>query len=214
MLIDSQIQLGNKLPAFSQDIIKNEPMFFSCSLDYAYEYGGFPTMKFINSLPTEWKEDPNVILDSRVHMLMEGWYPCIPGWHHDDVPRDREDGQPEYDNPSYRSEHAMALYNGGICPTEFAIGEVSFTEPSEHQIVYKEWHKEVQQDVEDRVLQLVKAPSEQIIFFNDRTWHQGNKAVNNGWRLFLRVSRNTNRKITNEIRRQVQVYLEDPTKGW
>jgi ribosomal protein L4 len=42
----------------------------------------------------------------------------------------------------------------------------------------------------------------------------GTRAVKNGWRLFIRASWNTDRKPTNEFRRQVQVYMENPMEGW
>ena len=46
--------------------------------------------------------------------------------------------------------------------------------------------------------------------------HTGQRAISNGWRWFIRLSRNTDRqnKISNEFRRQAQVYLEFPTQGW
>lgn len=213
MEINSQITVaGPKLRSFSQDILKNEPMLFSCDWFHAYEMGGEPTKDFLLSLPNH-VQNQHTIIDSRVHMLMPGWYPCIPGWHHDDVPRGM-DGQPNYHNPQYRSNHAMVLYNGDICPTEFAVGKSEFSSPESHPVVYKGWHKEVESKLEHMQLDHVKAPSNQIIYFDDRTWHQGTAAVANGWRLFIRASWNTQRKATNELRRQCQVYMEDIHAGW
>lgn len=213
MIINSQIQLGPILKQFSQEELKNEPMFFNCDFEFALKHGNLPTKQFLMSLPSDlWNK--NTIIDSRVHMLMPGWYPCIPGYHHDDVPRETPTGQPEYYNPSYRSKHAMILFNGDICPTEFALGESEFTEPNINGIVYKDWHEEVIQKLNKKQLTLYKAPSEQIIFFDDRTWHQGVKAVGNGFRLFIRASWDTGRKPTNEIRNQVQIYMENPNDGW
>jgi len=61
-----------------------------------------------------------------------------------------------------------------------------------------------------------KDPSNRLVYFDCDTFHTGTKAVKNGWRWFGRVSRNTDRvnKITNEIRKQAQVYLEFPMEGW
>jgi hypothetical protein len=213
MIIDSKITLGPKLKVFDQETIKNEIMFFNCTWGFAYENGGEPTKDFLLSLPSHLHNDKTII-DSRVHMLMPGWFPCIPGYHHDDVPRERYDKQPEYYNPSYRSQHALVLYNGDICPTEFAIGEQVFSNPEDHKIIYREWHKEVEQLINQKQLNVIKAPSEQIVYFDDRTWHQGTKAVGSGWRLFIRASWNTERKPTNEIRRQVQTYMPFPMEGW
>jgi hypothetical protein len=210
MIINSQIQLGKILQNFSDEEIKNEPMFFRATREFAYKHGGAPTKLFIDNLDAP--ED--ILIDSRVHMLMNRWFPCIPGFHHDDVPRERADGQPEYYNPSYRSQHAMVLYNGTICPTEFAIGEQVFSNPEYHEIVYREWHKEVEILVNQYQLELIKAPNNQIIYFNDRTWHQGTQAVDKGFRLFIRATWDSKLKPKNEIRRQVQVYMSNPMQGW
>ena len=213
MIIDSKIELGPVLGDFKEEIIKNEPMFFNSSFDFAYENGGEPTKQFLEAISKVVDKD-KIIIDSRVHMLMKGWYPCIPGYHHDDVPRERKDGQPEYYKPSYRSKHALVLYNAEVCPTQFALGNNVFSNPEDHKIIYKEWHKEVQRLIDHNQLYVFNAPNNQIVFFDDRTWHQGTAAIKNGWRLFIRASWQTDRKPTNEIRRQVQVYLENPFKGW
>ena len=213
MLINSKIQIGKTVSPYSNDVLKNEPMFFNCTWNYAYKNSGEPTKEFLLSLPSELHND-RTIIDSRVHMLMPGWFPCIPGYHHDDVPREREDNQPEYHNPSYRSKHALILYNGDVCPTEFAIGESEFPEVPLGETYYKVWHPMVVDKIAKGELELVKAPNNTVVFFDDRTWHQGTQAVANGWRLFIRASWETNRIPTNEIRRQVQVYLENPMEGW
>lgn len=212
MNINSQIRLGKVLPVFPQSVVKKEPMLFSAGWDFAWHNTGPLTRAFLDSLEVADKD--SVVIDSRVHMLMKDWWPCIPGFHHDDVPRDREDGQPEYDSPSYRSQHAMALFNGGICPTEFALGESDFSDPKNIKMVYREWHKEVSGKIETGKLSLYLAPSNQIVYFDDRTWHQGTQAKADGWRFFIRASWNTKRPILNEMRTQVQVYLSTPFEGW
>lgn len=210
-IFDSQIQIGKKLSSYSTDVIKNEPMLFSCTWNFAYENGGEPTKEFLLSLPKELHNDKTII-DSRVHMLMPGWFPCIPGYHHDDVPRDNV--QPNYFNPSYRSKHALILFNGEVCPTEFAIGKSEFPKIEDGEIYYKVWHPIVIDKIKNGELKHIKAPSDTVVFFDDRTWHQGTKAVKSGWRLFIRASWDTGRKPSNELRRQVQVYMENPMEGW
>lgn len=177
MEINSQITHGTKVRSFDEKVIKNEPMLFNCDWWAAYEMGGDPTKEFLLSLPSH-VQNHSTIIDSRVHMLM-------PGWHHDDVPRGI-DGQPNYYNPEYRSQHAMVLYNGDICPTEFAVGKAEFSNPEFHPIVYKAWHKEVEHNLEHMQLSHVLAPSNQIIYFDDRTWHQGTAAKKGGWRFIYK----------------------------
>jgi hypothetical protein len=194
------------------EVIKNEPMFFNCDLEFAARFGGAITHEFIANLPKDWR-DCNPVMDSRVHMLMKNWYPCIPGYHHDDVPRSTKTGQPNYLTPEYRSEHLMGLVNGDICPTTFICDQVEVSEPDESIRIYNRWHDEIEAMPE---LTRVKAESGKYIQFDCDAFHTGVKAVAGGWRWFVRLSRNTDRQktITNEIRRQVQVYLEAPTEGW
>lgn len=213
MLFNSQItELADFYCNYTNDEIKNEPMFFNCSADFAYSWGGNITRSFLRSF-----EKLNIpidsVFDSRVHMLMPGWYPCIPGWHHDDVARG-SNGQPDYINLRYKSKHVCGLVNAEICPTAFAIGECNLEIPE--GIIYKQWHNEVDKLIECGKMNRVEAKSGKVIYFDWQTFHTGQKAVKNGWRWFGRLSWDTERtkNITNEIRKQVNVYLEFPTEGW
>lgn len=214
-VFDSKISLGAVLPNFPEEQTKNEPMLFSCDLEASFRLGGPLTHSFLEALPEDWRTSKDLIIDSRVHMLMKDFFfPCIPGYHHDDVPRRALDGQPDYDNPEYRSEHVMALVNGDVCPTQFALGKAEFPDIEPGEVYYRVWHPIVEAKIASGELITLDAPSNQLIYFDDRTWHQGVIARENGWRWFIRASRNTNRKATNELRRQVQVYLQNPMDGW
>lgn len=224
-IFHSQVKpVGSFATHISNDEIKKEPMFFNCDLDFAWAKGGIITRDFIESLPDEWVNDEDTVFDSRVHMLMPGWYPAIPGFHHDDVPRPPipvgqhfiTAGQPDYDTPSYHSEHILGLVNADICPTDFAIGSSYFSQIPDGELIYRQWHKEVLQKLSVGALERVVAQDRTLYQFDWQTWHTGTKAVSNGWRWFGRVSRNTDRtsRITNEIRVNAQVYLEFPMEGW
>ena len=203
---------------FRQDEIKNEPMLFNCDYKSAIELGGPITKEVLRQLDANHdfhKILENCVIDTRVHMLMKGWYPCIPGWHHDDVPRERGDGQPEYINPSYRSKHVMLLMNdspGDISSTEFAIGKCNLEIPK--GIIYETWNRDVDTLINHDILKKVTVEDNQWYFFDDRSFHRGVAAIRNGWRYFIRVSWDTKRKATNEVRRQVQVYLDNVNQGW
>ncbi len=157
-------------------------------------------------------------------MLMNGWYPAIPGFHHDDVPRPPIPGgqhfltapQPDYDTTRYFSEHIVGLLNAEICPTQFAIGKCVMPAIAEGGLIYREWHKEVIRLLECGELESVMAASGKMYHFNWQTFHQCTKAVGSGWRWFIRLTRNSDtvKSPMNEIRKQVQVYLEFPMEGW
>jgi hypothetical protein len=200
---------------FDNHVIKEEPMFFNSGIQFAYDNGGPITREFVACLPHDWQTS-DVVLDSRVHMLMRGWYPCIPGWHHDDVPRSTQTGQPNYDCPEYHSEHLVGLVNAEICPTQFMTDEIIVSDPDINKTIYRVWDEEVQGMVDKNLVKIYSAESGKYIQFDANSFHRGVPAVKDGWRWFIRLSRNTHRSknITNEFRKQVQVYLEYPTMGW
>ena len=217
------VPLGKFAESVSNEEIKNETMFFNSDLFFAYENGGPITRSFIDALP-EKARFTQCVFDSRIHMLMPGWYPAIPGFHHDDVPRPpipvgqhfATAAQPDYDSPRYRSTHIMGLVNADVAPTNFAIGECLMPEVPDGELIYRRWHAEVVRLIENGSMQSVSAPDRQLVYFDCDAFHQGVKAVSAGWRWFGRVSFNTDRveRITNEIRQQAQVYMEFPMEGW
>lgn len=200
---------------FTKEQISNEPMFYRANSGFAWKYGGPITRAFLDKMPLDWWAY-NVTIDSRCHMLMPGWYPCIPGWHHDDVARIRSDGQPDYERETYRAEHLIGLVNAEVAPTQFALGEFDLEIPDVGKTVYKEWHPEVQKLVDCGKLATYNAKSGDIIWFDSHSWHRGVAATKSGWRWFIRVSRNTPRALDckNEIRKQTQVYMADVNDGW
>jgi hypothetical protein len=221
---DSKFTVGAKLPNFDEKIVKDEPMFFSATPSFAYANGGPITTAFlercfplIEGFLSAY--DGAYCFDSRVHMLMPGWWPCIPGWHHDDVPRSRSDGQPNYDTPEYHSKHILALVNGDICPTEFAVGSAAYKDiPVGMGNIYKHWHDAVEEDIRDGVMERVQVPSNRLIHFDCNSFHQGTQAVGRGFRWFGRLTWDAGyengRPQHNEIRRQVNVYMDNVTEGW
>jgi hypothetical protein len=219
---DSQIKVIGKFPCeWDKDILNKEPMFYKSHINFVRQHAGPVTQAFLDNLPDGWDDS---IVDSRVHMLMNGWYPAIPGYHHDDVPRPPvaegehflTAGQPDYDTPKYHSEHLLGLVNAEVCPTEFAVGKCTMPAIPEGELIYREWHNEVMRLLAEGKLEKVHAKSGEMIYFDWQTFHQGTAAVGSGWRWFIRLTRNSDtvKSPKNEIRQQVQVYLEFPMEGW
>lgn len=201
------------LPAYvgaQDDLIKNETMLFSSDIKFALEHGGPLTQEFIEKFLMKDSDWYNCIIDSRVHMLMPGWWPCIPGWHHDDIPRDTPTGQPNYDNPSYEAWHRMCVF-GGTSMTEFLTCESEMPKVPEGETIYKNWNDEINNKYPEHIQ---KVNSGEVIEFGPQDFHRGVPATTTAWRFFIRATRNTKRTFKNEIRRQVQVYLPEPEAGW
>ena len=209
--------VGDELPVVNESVIKDEPMLFSCDWDFAHSHGGTLTRLFLDSVPPEWAELRDaMVIDSRVHMLMKGWYPAIPGWHLDDVPRTRDDGQPDHVRPSYYARNLMALWNADVAPTEFILGrEFHLIDvPPGQGVVYGKWHDDIETLIHAGELRTMAVPDRRYVDFGWGDFHQATPAVRFGWRFFIRANVNTTRKKRNEIRRQVQVYMTKPFRGW
>lgn len=216
---DSKVRFGGQLRKFTEVEIKNETMFYSAKPSFAYMNGGPITRNFLEKFTEEHGKEVMLsneyCFDSRVHMLMEGWYPCIPGWHHDDIPRSRGDGQPNYQTPEYRPQHCLGLVGADVSATDFAVGRCEL--PHTDGVVYRDWHPLVDGLVDSGQLSRVPVPDRTLAFFDDHAFHQGTKAVKNGWRWFGRITWNAGypkRTRHNEIRRQVNVYMDNPMDGW
>ena len=208
---DSGFDVLSKLPLFTGQAVKDEPMIFSGDYAFSWEHGGPITRAFLELLP-----DKNCVIDSRTHMLMPGWYPCIPGWHLDDVPRTRPDGQPDHLHPAYRAYNIMAIV-GDASVTEFISGELDLEDIGFYEgAVYGKWNAEINRRLAepDCKIALRKVPESTLIYMPFGAFHRGTPATKNGWRFFIRANFNTARKPSNEIRTQVQVYLPVPEAGW
>lgn len=221
MTFNASVSVVGQIANYPQDVVKSEPMLFNCDRASAARLGGQITRDFLSWLPDGWDD---VVIDSRVHMLMPGWMAAIPGWHHDDVPRPPipagqhfgTAGQPDYVTPRYHSEHLLVLLGADVAPTEFAIGVCPMPEVRDGQIIYGEWSPVVDRLVESGAVSTWRPSIGTVVQFDAHAFHRATVATGSGWRWFCRVSRNTERtrQATNEQRVQVQVYLPAPTQGW
>jgi len=212
--------IGNIYYIPTSSEVEQEPMLRSHTISSASECGGPLTRrvlttlldnpKFIEALNRNKKR--NVKIDTKSVMLMEGMYPCIGGWHCDDVPRNPETGQPNVDEINNDADHFLvSLATEDICPTEFysPLGnDISVSEEN----VWASVNKSVEDlcAVDEGVI--MPFTRGEIVRFNRGSIHRGTAASKKGWRYFFRLSF-TDRDITPSIRSQVQVYT-DISKGW
>ena len=223
MLFNSQVtEIARVVERFDDNILKNETMLFSADYNFARRNGDIITQSFLDKLPEDWKKS-KIKIDSRVHMLMNDWYPCIPGWHHDDIPRTRSDRQPNYEKLDYESEHIMMVVNADVAPTQFIVGEMNLDIPPVGSVIYDIWNREINTIIPHLNLfniHLKEVEDCVVYHFDWQAFHRGTAAVKKGWRMFIRASRYSDdvafqiRPYKNEIRRQAQVYLSALEAGW
>lgn len=192
------------LPVFDRETIIKEPMFFQASANFAYDNGGPITREFLGG--AEWKD---YVVDSRVHMLKPGWYPCIPGWHIDGLRR--PDGQPDYENIPEDDDHILSVI-GPTAHTQFLDGPVNLHKPYDEQ-VYKSFSRQIDLQIEAGIVSPVQYENASVIRFGPTDFHRGVRADRDGWRFFIRASKDGSRP-QNKMRTQVQVYLPTVDMGW
>lgn len=72
-------------------------------------------------------EIDDYLIDVKVHMLMPGEYPCIPNWHTDFVPRNKETLERK---PEGITGEKMYLWTSGPPKTEFKNGAKDIKTPN------------------------------------------------------------------------------------
>ncbi len=184
------------LPETTQEEIKKEPMLHRADRLFALENGGPLTKHFLQAL--SWHIDIPILIDSRVHMLMPGMFPAIPGWHGDDVPRERADGQPNYINPSYKSDHCMAIW-GDCSLTQFASGSFSMEIPPLGAKIYKVWNEQIDALCAKNEHSTTTVPERRMAYFDWMSWHRAMPATHRGFRFFIRATKGSNLSTRNEI---------------
>lgn len=192
--------------------LRHLPQFFRADQDMAWRLGGSVVQQILSTVgfSRRWR---HVSIDSRVHMLMKGMYPCIPGWHCDDFYRG-DDGQPDLINVMERApaEHVCIIL-GDCSRTVFQAGAWEWRIPSYSTSLYAAAHKAIEAEA-GVVFKVQQVNPGELWWFSPITWHRGSPATKNGWRYFLRVTGSDHWEPKNELRTQTQVYMTDPFQGW
>lgn len=203
--------------------IESEPMLFHADWRFADKHGGPLTRRFLSGILTHLigGSERYVSIDSRSHMLMPGWFPAIPGWHHDSVERSPLHGQPLYDSEGplgLHSEHYMMVIDATDQPTgamtEFIADKVSVPNPYNQSSlpVYGLWDNYINTFLPHATKFTVD--SGLLYFFDNTQFHRAMPAVNNGWRWFIRATVSLKPAHDSKIRRNANVYLPEPGRGW
>jgi len=221
------IEIGSRTieePATS-DVI-NTLSLFRASLDDAARYGGEVTRQAL-SVMSLTGDRRYITVDTKVHNLMPGFMPGIPGWHTDGVPRTVEGANPEGNEPpdiarQEQYEDRRPLYHlivtGDMCPTRF-VNTLNFDaevgEPS-HDL-----YKRLSQEVNAK--HGVELSSFETMAGRPYTWdwwavHTVQKAKKRGWRFLIRVTESDFLEPTTDVRAMIrsqnQVYVQSTEMGW
>lgn len=225
----------------TDDQIKNTPALWNASIEDALKYGGDLTREAIGLMNLRG-DRRSIIVDTKIHMLMPGFMPAIPGWHTDGAPRSAdgdpgakgapdlamqryiEDGKNAYisaDDPYPRlgpgaPPQYHLLVTGSHCSTLFVDGEIDLDLPegTPARDFYKQMSQQVGRDTETP---RKASPASEVVEFGWWDVHTAVAASTFGWRFLIRVTETDwltpQRDLRQVMRAQQQVYV--PTEfGW
>ena len=218
---------GNRIPEYSQDTIENTLNLRQVSLEDAARYGGPLTRAALGAM--KFKGDrKNIIVDTKVHLLMDGMIPAIPGWHTDGVPRG-DDLNPGGKGVPRISAQATWITNGITEPryhllvtgthsqTEF-IHSPMILDVEDSRDLYASMTKQVEAiRTKNPYTGIYTAPSNTVVEWDWFNIHRAVPARGRGWRFLIRVTETDYIEPRTDpadfIRTQNQVYL--PVEfGW
>lgn len=209
---------GKAIEQPSQELIKNTLSLHNASLEDALKYGGELTRAAIGAMDLTMGKK-YVVVDTKVHMLIPGMCPAIPGWHTDGVPRGVELDPTVKELPNIHAQEVMdspifhLLVTGESCLTSF-IKERNF-ELEVPQIpdskLYKMVSKQLNAKVSSGELTSYEAPSCTSIMWDWWEVHTGIAAKHHEWRFLIRVTESNIQKpktdLRDIIRTQQQGYM-------
>lgn len=211
---------GSSIEDPSDEVIKNTLALWNCDLDTAVKYGGDLTRAALGAMNLRG-DRKNIIVDTKTHMLMPGFYPGIPGWHTDGVPRGPERNPGAKADPDIFAQDEMEdekprfhlLVTGDVCPTKFATTSDMFLKVTTDASLYKVISEQMK---EKTFVSLQTAPST-VYEWDWWQLHTAQAAKTHGWRFLIRVTETDHMEpqtdLNKIIRTQQQVYVPEAF-GW
>lgn len=193
---------------------EREKMIYQGSIGFARELGGSWTGQCLNILKDKLDEQDykDLRIDTRVHMLKPGWFPCIPGWHTDFIRRS-EDGDLQFQPEQDKDVRHFALCSHQ--PTTIFLRNRNIELEDEN---WGDISRDIETRIQKRFLNPFQVDPGNLIEFNSLELHKGTKCEQAGWRYFFRATLfpegdERRGEYANKRRWQTQVYSPEH-KGW
>lgn len=217
------IVVGQSIEDPSDEVIKNTLALWNCDLDTAVKYGGELTRAALGAMDLRG-DRKHIIVDTKTHMLMPGFYPGIPGWHTDGVPRGPERNPAAKADPDIFAQEEMEseaprfhlLVTGTVCPTMFdltpnrKLSVADSPDPSLYKIITEQMNNNSGG---------IKYETHPSTVYEWDWWqlHTAQAAKAHGWRFLIRVTETDHFEpqtdLSKIIRTQQQVYVPEAF-GW
>ena len=214
----NEVVVGRSIEPPTEDVLRNTLGLWCASPEDAIRYGGEATRAAIGAMDLRG-DRKYIVVDTKVHMLMPGMLPAIPGWHTDGAPR-KEGGCPVGPlPPDVRAQEDMRpprfhlLVTGSGCLTEF------WRHPNQCIDIPDRPTSDLYRAVTEQVDALAagdpdgvwEAPSCTVVEWDWWNLHRGRPATVREWRFLIRVVETDYlapcRDLRQVIRTQQQVYV-------
>lgn len=217
----NDIKIGNQIEQPTTEEIKNTPQLWNASLEDALKYGGELTKSAIGAMNLRF-DKKHIIVDTKIHMLMPGFYPAIPSWHTDGVPRGAELKPDGKGSPNIFAQEKMdasrfhLLVTGDGCLTDFVTTPTFIDIPEQADTnLYKLVHDEIEKRKDE--LEIVTTPSCTVVEWDWWNIHRAVKATKHEWRYLIRVTETDHMQPQSDLRQvlrtQIQIYVPE-SFGW
>lgn len=218
-------KLGKSIEQPTLNEIKNTLSLWNADLEDALKYGGELTRAAIDALDLKF-DRKYIIVDTKIHMLIPNFYPAIPGWHTDGVPRGEKLDPSFKGKPNIFAQENMSdtrfhlLVTGEGCLTQFIDGKIDLEVPNEPNYdLYKIIDSVVKDHIEHGQLNesVFTVPTCTAIEFDWWNLHTGVRAKKHEWRFLIRVTETDHMQPQTDLRQiirtQQQVYVPE-NFGW
>lgn len=204
--------------------LKNTFSLWNASYEDAIRYGGEITRSALSAIKLHG-DRKNVIVDTKIHMLMAGFSPAILGWHQDGSPRDNLKNPQGSGLPDVYAQEGDERFNryhiivtGTGCLTKFIKDPMYVNIPASPSYdTYKMMSSEVNEMYKKDPSIAVDIPSCTAVEFDWWSIHTGVIATKKEWRFLIRVCESDyyepQKDLRQVIRMQSQVYCPE-NFGW
>ena len=201
---------GDELDAVSEAEVARTPGLLQADAAFAKRMGGSFVAEAVSRVEAIGLTTP-LIVDTKIHMLKDGWYPGIPGWHVDFAPDWTNVVNWSRIDPA--EQHFMAVSHP-VSLTEFVGRPLTLSLPRIPRINGL-LSRIVEAYAFDGDLPRATVRPRRLYRFGQLDLHRVAPALGSGWRLFVRISATRLRTPLNQVRaHDSQVYITNPNAGW